>query len=260
MCKLLSCFAALSGAVLLNEANGSMLVSETFTYADGGLVGKDPPIGGVWNAHSAGTAIPVAGNAITLSQGAGSREDDNVPYEGGFTLGAGGVLYAGYDLTVPDPGAAIVDGYFAHFLTGTTLFDARVWMTAPTTSGYRLAMSNDNSITDSDGEVRSTDLAFGTTYRIVTKYDFDGKSGKLWINPVTEASTSFSATDPGFSDASVAFAFRQAAGNTTQSIDNLYVSTSFQGALTGTEVPEPATAGLVMIVGLALALRRRRTS
>jgi hypothetical protein len=257
--KFLSSFALLAIAVLISHANGAMLVSETFTYADGGLVGKDPPIGGAWAAHSGAGATPVlvTSGTISIAQGSGSREDVNVPYEGGYTLGAGGALYSGFDLTVADPSAAVQDVYFGMFLTGTSAFDARVWMTAPATSGYRLALSNDNAL-DGDGEAFTGDLAFGTTYRVVTKYDYDGKSAKLWINPVDESSASISATDPGLSDASFAYAFRQAGGNTTQVIDNLYVSTTFDGANTGVEIPEPATAALAMIVGLALVGLRRR--
>ena len=258
---ILCSLAALPFAVLVSSANGTMLVSETFTYPDGNLVPNDPPIGGAWNAHSgaAVTPIQVSSGTIGLVQGGGTREDDNVPFETG-AIGAGDVVYSGFDLTVPDPGAAIVDTYFGMFLQGTSNFTSRVWVTAPTTSGYRLALSNDNSITDADGEARSTDLAFGTTYRVITKYDFDNQNGMLWIDPVNESSASISATDPGFSDAVSAYAFRQATGNTVQTLDNLYVSTTFQGALTGAEVPEPASVGLVMVAGLALMFIRKRAS
>jgi hypothetical protein len=250
-------------AVLASNANAAMLVSETFSYADGGLVGKDPPAGGAWSAFSGVGATPilVTSGTVAVQQGAGSREDDSVPFEGGFTAVAGTVLYSGFDLTVADPAVTpLVDVYFATFLAGTSSFDARVWITAPTTSGYRLAISNDNSITDADGEVRTGDLAFGTTYRVVTKYDFTAKTGTLWINPVDESSASFAATDPGFSDAITAYALRQATGNTTQVLDNLYVSTTFVGAQTGVEVPEPVSFGLLTIAGLTIATFRRRTT
>ena len=253
---------ALGLATLASSANAAMLVSETFSYADGTIVGNDPPIGGTWTAFSGagGTPVNVASGAAVAVQGSGSREDVGVPFEGGFAATTGTVLYAGFDLSIPDPGAAITDVYFATFLAGTSSFDARVWVTAPTTSGYRLAISNDNSITDADGEIRTGDLVFGTTYRVVTKYDYTAKSGTLWLNPVTEASPSFAATDPGFSDAIASYAIRQAAGNTSQVIDNLYVSTTFVGAQTGVEIPEPASFALLTIAGLALASSRRRAA
>lgn len=232
------------------SAGAAPLVIDPFTYSDGNLVGNTPSLGGTWAAHSGGgsTPIQVASGKISIAHGTGTREDANIPL--GLTLGAGGKLYSSFDLTVADPGATIVDAYFAMFLQGTGNFDGRVWITAPTTSGYRLAISNDNSITDSDGEVRTTDLAFGQTYSVVTVYDYDAKAAKLWINPALETDPSFNAADPGFSDASSAYAFRQAGGNTTQVIDNLKVGTTFADV-----VPEPASLSLLCLGGLFL--RRR---
>jgi hypothetical protein len=249
--------AALALAGLTGTAaNGAILVNESFTYANGNIVGQDPAVGTVWAAHSGAAATPVqvTGGAIVLAQGAGSREDVNIGFEGGEIASAGETFYAAYDLTVPDPGAAIVDVNFAEFLAGTTTFDARVWVTAPTTAGYRLAVSNDSSITDADGEVRTADLAFGTTYRVVTSYNFDTKQSSIWINP-TLSTPALTATDPGFSDPVTAYAFRQAAGNTGQTIDNLIVSTSPEDV--GVSVPEPT--GLALIgLGSLYVLRRRR--
>lgn len=256
-CRMMSIVAATF--FFVSNVNAAMLVRETFTYADGDLVGEDPPVGGAWNVFSGsgGTDVLVTSGKVATVQGAGSREDVSVPFEGAFALGAGGVVYSGFDLTVADPGAAITDVYFAGFLEGSSLFDSRIWITAPTTSGYRLALSNDNSITDVDGEIRSGDLAFGTTYRVITKYDYDAKAGKFWIDPVNESSAGFAATDPGFSDEVGAYMFRQAGGNTTQVLDNLFVSTTFEGALTGTEIPEPFIGSALVVAAIAFTSYRR---
>jgi hypothetical protein len=167
------------------------------------------------------------------------------------------LFYAGFDVTV-DASAAPGSVMFAHFLQGTTNFTSRLWVTAPTASGYRLALSNDSSITDADGEVFSSDLTLGTSYRVVVSYDFSAGAGTLWINPVDQSSPSLSATDPGFNNAVAAYAFRQgtlSSGGSTQTIDNLYVATTFTEALTG--IPEPATAGFLLLGSLFLARRRR---
>lgn len=248
--------AGLSVLALATASQAAIYINENFNYADGSLNGKDPAVGGAWANHS-GTAgqIQVAGGKITLVQGSQS-EDVNSTFEGGFAMGAGSVLYSGFDLTVPAVSAAITDGAFAHFLTGTTAFDARIWITAPTSGGFRLAISNDNSITDGDGEVRTSDLSFDTKYRVVTSYDFTNKQGKIWINPVDISSASLAATDPGFSDAAIAYAFREAAGNTQQQLDNLVVSSDFADA--AGVVPEPATLGLV--AGAAIVTLRRRSA
>jgi hypothetical protein len=235
---------------------GTVLVSDTFTYPDGNLVGQTPPIGATWAAHSgAGAkAVQVASGHITLQQSTGSGEDVNVGAAGGAALGAGGTWYAAFDLTVP-AGAGTSDVVFAHFLQGSTNFTSRVWLTAPSSSGYALALSNGSSITAA-GVAKTGDLAFDTTYRVVTSYDYDGMSGSIWIDPVTEASPSFAATDTvAFQDAVTAYAFRQATpatGSSTQIIDNLMVGTTF-----GDVVPEPATLTLLAAAGAMLWRRRR---
>lgn len=235
-----------------SSAWGAILVKETFSHPAGNLVGTTPEVGSSWDAHSGKNNVPVkvSGGSITLAQGDGSREDVNV--NTGTTMVAGDKWYAAFDLTVPFI-SSVNDTYFAMFLSGTSSFDARVWITAPYGPiGYRLAMSNDNEITSGNGEVRTNDLAFGTTYRIVTMYDYSAQAGKLWINPTTESDPSFAPTDPGTSYSITSYAFRQAAGNTTQIIDNLVVATTFAEA-----VPEPATIGLLLL-GLPLLRRSRR--
>jgi hypothetical protein len=53
-------------------------------------------------------------------------------------------------------------------------------------------------------------------------------------------------------------ALRQAGGEGTSTLDNLYVSDNFSEALTGTAVPEPASLGVLALGGLALLARRRK--
>src|SRR5687768_13796466 len=163
VCKTLVAAAAVIGLGAA-AAQGAVLVDESFTYTDGNLVGRDPAIGGVWGAHSGLATVPVqvSGGSAVLVQGAGTREDVNSTFEGGFVAGAADTLYSSFDLTISDPAATITSGYFAHFMQGTTIFAGRVWVAPPTASGYRIAVSGDAAL-DADGEVYSSDLAFGTT-------------------------------------------------------------------------------------------------
>lgn len=243
-------------ALAASPVLGAVLVNETFTHPDGNLVGQvpTPGPGAAWAAHSGAGSVPVqvTGGKITLAQGSGTREDVNV--DAGTAIGAGGKWYAAFDLSIPSVADAITNVYFAHFLQGTSNFTSRVWITAPEGaigSGYRLALSNGSNMT-AVGVAKTGDLAFDTTYRVVTSYDFDTKTGSMWINPTTEASTSFAATDAGFANAVTAYAFRQGSGNSSQVIDNLLVGTTF-----GEVVPEPTTLVLLAAAGSMLWRRRR---
>jgi hypothetical protein len=247
-------------AVMTSTAFGTLFVSETFSHPDGSLAGQSPEVGGTWVTHSGTGVVPVSlvSGQAQLTHGSGSRDDVNAPFAGGAVIGAGDIVYSGFDLSVADPGAAIVDVNFAHFLAGTSLFGARLWVSAPTTSGYRLALSGDSSITDGDGEAFwGADLSFGTTYRVVTSYNYDDGDSRMWIDPVTEASSSVTSTDGFAMDEFASYALRQAGGNTMQLIDNLRVATTFAQAVA---IPEPGAAlfgGLVCcIVGAAVGWRR----
>lgn len=240
----------------------SLLVHDDFNRADGNLVGTNPTPGpgGTWAAHSgANGPVQITSGTIQIIQNASgtAAQDVNVPT--GETLAAGGRWYSAFDVTVNQPGASISNVVFAHFLQGTSNFTSRLWVTGPTTSGFRLALSNDGDLTDG-GEAFSSDLTLGNSYRVVVSYDFTGQNGTLWIGQALESGASLPATDPGFSNAVSAFAFRQGSPSgsltTTQTIDNVCVATSYNEAYNC--VPEPGTLALFAIGALGLIRRSRQ--
>ncbi len=237
-------------------AQAAIVLQDDFSYANGNLVGQTPDVGGAWGSHSGAGSVPVqvAAGAVVLNQGSGSREDVNATFT--TPVGSGMKYYAGFDLTMSGPASSVTSTYFAHFLTGTSSFGSRVWVTVPSTAGYKLALSGGSSIEST----WASDLAYGTTYRIVVAYDYDTGAttgGTLWVNPTSSASSSI-ATTTGFQNAFTSFAFRQASGNTIQTIDNLIVANTFDEAAGITVAPEPASLSLLALGGLLMLKRRRQ--
>ena len=209
----------------LGSAIAAAIVSDTFSYADGSLV----PNGG-WTTHSgvAGDLLVASGEAV-VQHGVPS-EDAHLP----FTATQGNV-YFGIDVTVNASG--IITGgdyeYFAHFFpVGTFNFRARLDVVdAPGGGDFTFGISSIGSTADATWPA---DLSFGTTYRLVVRYDQDANIAELWVNPTVETDPSILGNDeldPG--DVVDAFALRQSDSslNETVNVDNLCVGASFTDVL-----------------------------
>lgn len=238
-------------ALLSNHSHAAQILSETFTYADGNLVGNS-----TWAAHSgaAATPIQVGTGAITLALGGGSREDVNILPSSGLPLAAGGTLYSSFDVTVTGAAAVSSATYFAHFFptTGSFVYESRVFVTSSSGSDFTFALGSSST----PSQTWATGLTFGETYTVVTSYDFDTGASKIWVDPTSELSTSLSLTG-SIGNGLEGYALRQAAGSSSLKIDNLVLATSFADL---SAVPEPSsTAALAGLVVLgAVATRRRR--
>lgn len=233
-----------------SEARATTLYSSPLTAPplnSGNLVGQDG-----WAAHSGSGSVPiqVGASGTTLAQGSGTREDANVSFT---PISAGETYFFGFDVVVNGGSTAV---YFAHFKDSANDFTVRTFLGPSAIGGdFLFGLSPAGSVPE---VTWGTGLAFGQTYRVVGAYTADTLLNRLWVDPVTEASTFISATETAAAAVS-AFGLRQASGDSTQLISNLAVGTSFSDVAV---VPEPSSivlAGLGSLVAAgAYAARRRR--
>lgn len=224
-------------AIGFAPASAAVLLSEGFPYADGGLVANS---GGNWANHSgAGTDVTMVSGRASVS--IVNAPDDNRAFTPQSTTTP---IYTCFEVTVADPGAAPKLVYFQHLKeTGTAIFVARVYVAPLVGGGWTFALSHSSTST-TVGVVNwsATSLVYGQNYRIVTKYDPATATSTMWVDPVSEASTSVSQTGTT-NTLMVAVALRQSStaatvpagtptgtANWTASVDNLGVGTSFDDA------------------------------
>jgi len=220
---------------LAGAAGAQILVCEDFSYPDGSLV----PNGG-WTQHS-GTSgdLQVVGGQVLVQHGVPS-EDAHISF-----VPVPGSVYYSFDFSVNDPGAPIpgVDNeYFAHFYKSSTLFSARMDVVPALGGGdFSVGIATYSSTAEA---IWPTDLTYGTTYRVVVRFDQDAAIAQLWLNPALETDPSILGVDqPDPGDVIVAFALRQSDSDLNEGIlvDNLVVARTFAEALgtcsVGTQTP-----------------------
>jgi len=240
---------------------------EPFDYANGeiGVVSA-----GTW-VPSEGTPLNVSNGAAVINQGdlTGGRERASRAIPTPFTTAANSVAWVGFTATWTSLPLTANGSYFANFSIGTTseTFYGRIGAnTAGAADGkFRVAVANANWTANNSIEFQQ-DLSLGVAYRIVAKYDLNTRNTSLWIDPVSELSTSVTATDApvGVQSNIAAVNLRQgrSASNTGAPgvilIDDLAVGSSFSQVA---PVPEPATWSAIAGSGLlAFGLLRKRLS
>jgi hypothetical protein len=245
-----SALASVVGAALLaGGANAAVLLSDSFSYADGSLTAVSS---GKWANHS-GTAgqVDVASGKVNLTEA--ESEDVNAQLSGGpFTTG---LLYAGLDFNF----SALPSGtgtYFAHFKDATTSgFRARVFATTTGAAAglYRIGITNAASTSP---VVIPVDLSLGTTHRLIESYDAAAATSTLYLDSTTETGGT-AAADSTTTLPITSYALRQSlssgVGMGTLTVDNLAVATTFAEV-----VPEPGSIALVGLAASFWSSRRRR--
>lgn len=243
------------GLLALNARAGVVLQDNFDSYATGDLTNVSS---GFWSVHSGATPMNVVAdsdvsspNALEVSQA--QTQDDNAkltnqPYgtPPGSIVGTNVLgnpvpaLYASFTIKVvglPTGG----NTYFTHFLQGTTAFGGKVFVvTNGAASGsFRLAVQN-NSNTGSN--TIPTDLNFNTVYTVVTRYVLGTGLTTLWTNPVSEVSSSLTASDTPNRISPQAYAFRQSTSEGVIHVDNLVVGTTFADVVSGSVNPPTIVA------------------
>lgn len=223
-----ACATALTAAA----AFSAVLLTETFTYADGGLVANS---GGNWLTHSgSGTDIQVVGGrAVGLMSNA---PDDNRSFA---AQTATGKTYACFSVNIPTPAGAITTGnYFLHLKdTGTSNFAARLAV-VPSGSTFTFGIGATTTTFTS----WTSALSFDTWYVVAISYDAATGMAELWVNPASEASPNVTAGPgtTGFLISSVAMRQSATASIFGFEVDDLGVGTTF-GDACGQATPTNST-------------------
>jgi hypothetical protein len=213
--------SATTAFTLMVRPTTNVVFNDFFDYPDGPVVTGSYKL---WNTHS-GTAgqMDVTSGKLNLTDAEG--EDVNAVLIGQpYTIASETRLYSSF--TVNFSVLPLTNGaYFAHFKdAGTSNFRARVWATVTNAAPGAFRIGIANGTAGAANAVFPLDLALGTDYTIVTRIVISNGVSTLWIDPVTAASTSVTATDAAASPVDLtSYAFRQAGNEGTFTVDNLKI-------------------------------------
>ncbi|TWT76592.1 hypothetical protein CA13_70880 [Planctomycetes bacterium CA13] len=234
------------------QASAALVLSETFSYPDGPLVGA---AGSPWTTSS-GTAGQqnVVGGELYLSDN--ETEDTRAEFLGttlatGFTSGS---IVATFQMRMDsaDPASSSATGkYITHFIGDSDelgdpgSFFGRVFVNDGSAgTDFVLGLSN-SAGTASTAFV--TELNSDTTYDLTLTLDIDSGTSSLSVGGLG----TINATDAATVARVNAFGFRQTTTTGDQFFDNLAVNTI-------SAVPEPGSFAMLGLIGLVGLTNRRR--
>ncbi|MEM8946821.1 MAG: PEP-CTERM sorting domain-containing protein [Planctomycetota bacterium] len=258
-------------AAVATSAQATTFFVDQFNYADGELTVYDGSgadvSGGLWSPHS-GTGFPVpifvdSGQAVVES---GNPASEDANRSAGTTIALGETWYYGALVTVVDERAdtatSLNNDYFMHFRGSTGGFIGRAYVDDPNVADptkFTFGLS-----ATSGGQVAkwTTDLDFGTQYKIMVSYAVDTGETNLWVDPVDISSTSINDTSASAMLAAIdTLALRQdfstGGGDYQVLVDAVAIGDSFADVMTDVMIPEPASAVLALL-GLAAVVGSRR--
>jgi len=230
-------------AIMVSPALAATLMSDSFTYADGNLA----PNGG-WAIYSgAATDIQVvSGRAVGSGPNA---NDDHRLFTPQTTADK---TYACFNVKIP---AVVGDPkpiYFAELKDGgASLLVSRVYVLPLGAGAWTFGISYSSTSTTVGVVPWGSPLSYDTEYTVAILYDPVASTSTLWVDPVTEASTSVSIVGTSAPIAVSGFGLRQSASSSTLppspayvgtadwgfSVDNVGVGTTFDDACASGPTP-----------------------
>jgi hypothetical protein len=262
-------FSCLALVCLAAPASATIVLSDDFSAANGGLSGTTPDVStGNWTATAAAaTPIQISGQKAAIGS---SGQDEYAAFSSSVPHTNGNAIFSG--LTINLSAVQATGDYFFHLSdpVGTsTLFFQRLFAKS-TTGGYLLGIT-ETSGTGATTDYGTTVLNLNTSYRVAVDWSFvaggtPNDTFKVYVDPtdnieanntayVTHTWTSVSA-EPGQLTAGN---LRQGSGTAapTLTADDLIVATTF-AEVTGIPEASPALFGAMIcgVVGLAYGGRK----
>jgi hypothetical protein len=224
---------SISLATFAASANAVVVLSESFSYPDGPLVGA---AGSPWTTNS-GTTMQqnVVGGRLFIDD---NETEDTVAFLS--SAATAGSITATFDLQM-DPADIVTSAagdYITHFVGGNNGFVGRVFMlTDPASTGttFRIGLSTGAAAPNA---IFTSVFTTGTTYSISLTYDFTTNVATL----TSAGFGSITSTDVVDNNNITRYGFRQTTNTGDVFFDNLIIDAA---------IPEPATYAM-LFVGAAL--------
>jgi hypothetical protein len=215
-------YSASTAFPLSVRPSADTLVCEKFDYADGSLGTNSA---GFWQNRSGTNGdCQVTSGQVLLT--ASRSEDVQVPLVGGpFVKGQGTVLYAGFSfklLSLPK----LAPSYFAGFANGSSM-RGRIYAGGTNSLPRYFSLLAANG-SDTNTVVIAVNLMTNTTHRVVTRYEVDTASTRVWLDAASEAQPSVTAVDAQTVTTISYYALRQSSDlGTALLMDDLSVGLTF---------------------------------